>query len=134
MALAWKVKVVYLETIAAQKYLLYHLKNLKLQREKDNEFFKHVRFEELKTPKTKNAKAIRIESLGPIFERGEFWVNESGQTEFLEEYKSYPAGRLRDVLDTLGYGPQVWDQHKGMNNVKEIANARYLEYIQQTSR
>jgi len=52
---------------------------------------------------------MRIEGLGPIFERGEFWINTVGQEEFIEEFETYPAGKLVDVLDTLGYGPQVWD-------------------------
>jgi hypothetical protein len=134
MALAWKVTEVWLETIAAQKYLLFHLNHLKKQKCLENEFFKRIRFNELKTPKTKNAKAIRIESLGPIFERGEFWVPEVGASEFVEEYNSYPAGRLRDVLDTLGYGPSVWDKQKHVNNVKEIYNQRYTEYRELTSK
>lgn len=134
MALAWKVTDIYIETIAAQKFLFYHLKTLLPQKRSENEFFKRVHFIELKTPKTKNAKAIRIESLGPIFERGEFFINESGQNEFLEEYQSYPAGRLRDVLDTLGYGPQVWDKNNHTNNVKEILNQRYTEYRELSAR
>jgi hypothetical protein len=128
MALAWKVTDVYLETIAAQKYLFFHLKHLLETKRKENEFFKRLRFIELKTPKTLNAKAIRIESLGPIFERGEFWVNESGQQEFLEEYKSYPAGKLRDVLDTLGYGPQVWDKSVNEGNQRAIVEQRMQDY------
>lgn len=135
MAKAWKVTDIYLETIAAQKYLLFHLKHLKRLREIDDEYFKNVKFIELKTPKTKNAKAIRIESLGPIFERGEFWVPENGATEFIEEYKSYPAGRLRDVLDTLGYGPQVWMKTATTNNdIKDIVTRRYAEYKELSGR
>jgi hypothetical protein len=128
MALAWKVTDIYLETIAAQKYLFFYLKDLKRQKEKENNFFRKIRFIELKTPKTANAKLIRIESLGPMFERGEFWVNEVGATEFIDEYKSYPAGRLRDILDTLGYGPQVWNKDIGVQNVKTIMAERFNEY------
>lgn len=135
MAKAWKITDVYLETIAAQKYLLFHLKHLKKAREIEDPFFKQVKFLELKTAKTKNAKALRIEALGPIFERGEFWVPEAGATEFVEEYKSYPAGRLRDVLDTLGYGPQVWDKNvQSNNNIKEIMASRYSEYKELSGR
>lgn len=135
MAKSWKVTDIYLETIAAQKYLMFHLKHLKKSREIEDSFFKQVRFIELKTPKTKNAKLIRIESLGPIFERGEFWVPESGATEFLEEYKAYPAGRLKDVLDTLAYGPQVWDKNLGStNNIKEIVTKRFQEYKELSGR
>lgn len=134
MALAWKITEVHLETIAAQKYLLFHLNHIKKEKQIENEFFKKIKFLELKTPKTKNAKALRIESLGPIFERGEFWINEVGMVEFLEEYKSYPAGRLKDVLDTLGYGPSVWDKNLHTNNVKEIYNQRFLDYKEASAR
>lgn len=134
MALAWKVTEIYVETIAAQKYLLFHLKDIKKTREAQNEFFKRVRFLELKTSKSKNAKAIRIESLSPIFERGEFWVPEVGATEFLEEYKTYPAGRLRDVLDTLGYGPSVWDKNTHTNDIKKIFEDRKSSYRELSAR
>ena len=97
-------------------------------------FFKRVRFHELKTPKTANAKLIRIESLGPMFERGEFWVNEVGASEFIDEYKSYPAGRLRDILDTLGYGPQVWNKDQDLGNIKTIVAERYREYSRLSAR
>jgi hypothetical protein len=128
MALAWKCTDVYLETIAAQKYLLFHLNSLLKQKRIENEFFKRLRFVELKTPKTKNAKAIRIESLGPYFERGEFWIPEAGASEFLEEYSSYPAGRLRDILDTLGYGPQVWSKGTNLGQARSIFEQRYQTY------
>jgi hypothetical protein len=134
MALRWKVQDIYLETIAAQKYLYYHLKTLMPRKREENEFFKTIKFHELKTPKTANAKQIRIESLSPIFERGEFWVCEVGQTEFLEEYKSFPSGRLKDVLDTLGYGPQVWDKATPPGNVKNILEKRYKEYQELSAR
>jgi hypothetical protein len=134
IALAWKVQNVYVETIAAQKYLFYHLNYIMPTKRLENVFFKIMRFKELKTPKTANAKKIRIESLGPIFERGEFWINEVGMGEFLEEYKSYPAGKLKDVLDTLGYGPQVWDKPMKPGSQKAILEARHREYLQLTAR
>ena len=134
MAKAWKITDIYLETIAAQKYLLFHLKHIKKAREIEDSFFKTVKFIELKTPKTKNAKLIRIESLGPIFERGEFWIPEVGASEFVEEYKTYPAGRMKDILDTLGYGPQVWDKHQHANDVAGIVTSRYQEYKALTGR
>ena len=132
MALAWKINNIHVETIAAQKYLFYHLNYIMPSKRQENEFFKTVHFKELKTPKTANAKKIRIESLGPIFERGEFWINEVGMNEFLEEYKSYPAGKLKDVLDTLGYGPQVWDRPVVPGKQKQILEARRREYLQLT--
>lgn len=120
MAFTWKLDTVWLETIAAQKYLKYHLDYakhngvLQLFQKFENAqaisaHAKTITFEELKTPKTKNAKQMRIDGLGPIIERNELWVKSHGQNEFMEELESYPNGQLRDVLDTLGYGPQVWE-------------------------
>lgn len=134
MALAWKVEDIYVEAIAAQKYLLYHLNYVLPIKRLENEFFRRVKFHELKTAKTANAKAIRIDSLGPIFERGEFWINEVGMSEFLEEYKSYPAGKLKDVLDVLGYGPQIWDKPTKPGRQKQIVEARHREYLQAIGR
>jgi len=105
---SWKLDEIWVETIAAQRYLKYHLE-YKLNAEKgDHPEYAKLKIRELKTPRTANAKKMRIDSLGPIFERGEFWVNSRGQKEFEEEFESYPSGKLIDVLDTLGYGPSVW--------------------------
>lgn len=131
LAKTWKITTIHLETIAAQKYLKYHLDD-RIARTKD-EFEKSIQIAELKTPKTKNAKQMRIDSLGPIFERHEFWVNTYGQNEFLDELKEYPNGQLRDVLDTLGYGPQVWDFDPDTEDIeKEILKAKN-RYIRKTS-
>lgn len=132
MALAWKVTDIYLETIAAQKYLYYHLKTLLPLKRAENPFFGRLKFHELKTPKSKNAKAIRIESMSPIFERGEFFVNEVGMTEFIEEYKSYPSGKMRDVLDTLGYGPQIWDKTTAIGSVRSLVERQYNDYAERS--
>jgi len=119
MAYAWKLDEIYMETIAAQKYLMYHFQYvqkhglkevMKDHEDKENAiaWCKKITIKELTTPRTANAKQMRIDGLGPIIERNELWVNSFGQTEFMEELESYPNGKLRDVLDTLGYGPQVW--------------------------
>jgi hypothetical protein len=102
----WKLDEIWLETIAAQKYLKYHL-DYEIALSTDPRV-KNLRVKELKTPKTANAKQMRIDGLGPIIERHELWTNTHGQTEFMEEFEAYPQGKLVDVLDTLGYGPQVW--------------------------
>ena len=119
MAFAWKLQEIWMETIAAQKYLKYHIDYMIMhglprlfagedQYEEKISWCKKIVIKELKTPKTKNAKQMRIDGLGPIIERNELWVNSFGQNEFMEELETYPNGQLRDVLDTLGYGPQVW--------------------------
>lgn len=105
----WKVDEIHLETIAAQKYLKYHMDYIIAERARGDQRYRNLKIVELKTPKTANAKKMRIDGLGPIFERGEFWANVVGMEEFYEEFESYPSGKLVDILDTLGYGPSVWD-------------------------
>jgi hypothetical protein len=128
----WKLKEIHLETIAAQKYLKYHL-DYKIKTSSDPRL-KEIKIVELKTPKTKNAKQMRIDGLGPIFERHEFWVNTYGQNEFLDEVKEYPNGMLRDVLDTLGYGPQVWDFDPNTEDIEASILNRKMKFERNTAR
>jgi len=137
MAFAWKLDKIHLETIAAQKYLKYHLEHRINQaqystRDVDS-WIRNVKIVELKTPKIKNAKQMRIDSLGPIIERHEFWVNTHGQNEFMEELETYPNGQLRDVLDTLGYHTQVWDFDGNSEDLEYEILKRKQRYIRETS-
>ena len=124
----WKINEIHLETIAAQKYLAYHLQYKINEEKKYDSRFANLKIVELKTPKTKNAKKMRIDGLGPIFERGEFWINTVGMEEFIEEYEAYPAGKLIDVLDTLGYGPSVWDFDTNTDEIEHEILRRKEQY------
>jgi hypothetical protein len=130
MAKQWKINEVYLETIAAQRYLKYHLEYRQSITDpaSDDAYIKNITFKELVTPRTANAKQLRIESLIPIIERHELWVNSYGQSEFMEEVESYPNGKLRDVLDTIGYGPQVWDFQETDEDIEEFLNKGLLSW------
>jgi hypothetical protein len=128
----WKLDEIHLETIAAQKYLKYHLEH-KIKTSSDP-LIRGVKIIELKTPKTKNAKQMRIDGLGPIFQRHEFWVNTHGQEEFIEEIESYPNGALRDVLDTLGYAPSVWDFDTNTEDIEASIIERRNRYERSTRR
>lgn len=97
----WKLDKFWLETVAAQKYLKYHLEQLRNKR--------FMLIKELKTPRALGAKKDRIEALVPLFFRREVWVRKE-QREFLGEYETYPNCRTLDVLDTLGYQPQTWGE------------------------
>jgi hypothetical protein len=109
MAVKWKVNEIWLETVAAQKYLAYHLKYFIERNKTTIPEIAHIKIKELKYDNQENAKKTRIESLQPIFGRGQFWINEAGMAEFLEEYQAYGnTNGMIDVLDTLGYGPEVW--------------------------
>lgn len=130
----FKLDEVWLETVAAQKYLKYLLES-KMTYHEDARI-RSLTIKELKTPKTENAKQMRIDGLGPIFERGDFWANSHGQEEFYEELEQYPTGKLRDVLDTLGYGPSVWSFDTRTEDIElEILQRknRYVRNIQRTS-
>ena len=117
MAVAWKINKIHLETVAAQKYLAYHLKYFIEVNKKNIPEIAHIKIVDLKYDNQENAKKSRIESLEPIFNRGEFWINDHGMTEFLEEYEAYGnTSGMIDVLDTLGYGPEVWKFEEQTDN------------------
>ena len=69
----WKLDEIHLETVAAQKYLKYHMDHLIKERASTDPRYANIKIVELDTPRTANAKKMRIDGLGPIFERGEFW-------------------------------------------------------------
>jgi len=109
MAVKWKIYEIWLETVAAQKYLAYHLRYFIEKNKATIPEISGIKIRELKYDNQEGAKRSRIESLQPIFNRGQFWINEGGMAEFLEEYQAYGnTNGMIDVLDTLGYGPEVW--------------------------
>jgi hypothetical protein len=124
----WKLDTIYMETVAAQKYLKYHMEYIIKEKAAGDPRYGALTIKELKTPKTANAKKMRIDGLGPIFERGEFWINAFGMEEFIEEFESYPAGKLVDVLDTLGYGPSVWDFDTDTEDIEREILQRAEQY------
>lgn len=102
----WKIKRVHLETIAAQKWLKYHIEVMNELRKKDGKWT--IEIIELKIDHSKDAKIHRIESLEPMFERGEFWCLKAGHEKFIQEYVEYPYSATRDILDVLGYAMTTW--------------------------
>lgn len=102
LALRWNLREFWLETVAAQRYLKYHIEyRNKIEK-------RQLKVNELKTDRSENGKRVRIESLVPIFQNSRFWCRKD-QSAFLDEYYSYPGGRTVDVLDCLGYSPQTWN-------------------------
>jgi hypothetical protein len=98
MAEKWKMQEFWLETVAAQKYLKYHIEyRNKIEK-------KQLRVRELKSERGKNAKWTRIDSMAPILEQGKLFVRRD-QSPFLNEYGRYThSTRLPvDVLDCMGY-------------------------------
>lgn len=102
LATKWKLNKIWVETVAAQKYLKFHF-------EYRNKVEKRVlRIEPLKSDTSANAKERRIEALEPIFQNKQFWIQRTGSEDFLLEYLGYPYAKTRDIIDTLGYAPQTW--------------------------
>ena len=137
MAFAWKLDEIHLETIAAQRYLKFHLEHriseAQYSTTEVDAWIQHVEIKELKTPKTKNAKQMRIDAFAPVVERNEFWVNTHGQNEFMEEFETYPNGKLRDVLDVIGYAMQVWDFDDNTEDIEAEILKRKARYVRDTT-
>lgn len=108
-AIAFKINTIHIETVAAQKYLKFHLEYYVQTNKAKRPEIAHIKFADLKSTTTANAKFERIDSIIPIVERGEFWVDANASNKFMEELKAYGnKNGLVDILDTLGYGPQIW--------------------------
>lgn len=108
-AIAFKINTIHVETVGAQKYLKFHLEYYVQTHKKDKPEIAAMRFADLKSTTTANAKFERIDSIIPITERGELWIDANDNRKFLEELEAYGnKNGLVDILDTLGYGPQVW--------------------------
>lgn len=110
-AIAFKINTIHLETVGAQKYLKFHLEYfITVNRDKPEwSGIENIRIADLKSGNSENAKLERIDSFVPITERKEFWINANDCEQIKEEMETYGnRGALIDLLDTLGYGPQVW--------------------------
>ena len=112
----WKLNEIYLETIGAQTYLKYHLEDQNKNQGSNKR--RLLKINSLHTSHARDAKKQRIGALVPFFFRHEFWCRRD-QTKFLSEFESYPNGKYVDILDTLGYSPQVWDTFTQNDNLDE---------------
>jgi len=111
MAEKWNLTKVGLETIAAQKYLKYHIeyrnriegRTLRIQELKGE-------IENVDGTMTRNKEWRIRNALGPVFENGRFWVQEKFQ-DFIEEYETFPKGKYVDMLDATAYHGQMVKNH-----------------------
>lgn len=104
----WKIKEPWLETVGAQKWLKYHLEVMSETRRKAGKW-QFTKFNEFKKDNSKDAKAHRIDSLEPMFQRNEFYCARFGHEQFINEYLEYPYHATRDILDVLGYAVETFD-------------------------
>jgi len=107
VAAKWNMRKLGIETVAAQKYLAYHI-NYRNRLENRN-----LRLIELKGEvdapdgTITRKKEWRIRNvLSPIFESNKFYTQRRFQ-DFKGEYTSFPRGRFVDLLDALAYVPQM---------------------------
>jgi hypothetical protein len=109
MAVKWKLRVVYVEAVASQKYLLYHLNEFVTDYKYVQPEIAGIRFEPLKSSNAAGAKAERIENFIPTIEAKELWLDVNNCAEFKEEAENFGQRKgLIDLLDVLSYGPQIW--------------------------
>ena len=110
MAVKWKLNKIYVEGVGAQKYLIYHLNYYIDQNKRAQPEIAHIQIEMLKTEQNQNAKQNRIDSLIPLVERHEIWINATASDKFREEAEAWGQKKgLMDLLDVAGYGLQVWN-------------------------
>jgi hypothetical protein len=109
LAIKWKLRKVYVEAVAAQKYLLYHLNEFVEEHKDTRPEIAGIVFLPLKTPQAAGAKQERIENFIPTIEAKELWIDVNNCTEFKEEAENFGQRKgLIDLLDVISYGPQVW--------------------------
>jgi hypothetical protein len=112
LALKWKIQVIHMEAVGAQKYLIYHMNYYKDQVRHSRPEIAAIRVEPLKTPNNAGAKIERIDSVIPLVERHEVYFPAVGYgvESFREEAEAWGQKKgLIDLLDVFGYGPQVWN-------------------------
>src|SRR5215467_2125487 len=69
-------------------------------------------------PGSREGKETRIRGLQPYAERGRLWLRRSTCKLLVEEFESFPLGETVDLLDALGYGPQVWIAPEGSSDLQ----------------
>lgn len=135
----WKIRRIGFESVAAQKFGIYHINYLNRTK------MWPIRVVELKGEVedpdggVTRKKEWRIKNvLAPIFEFGRFFCLKSQQgviqqQSFIEEFTTFPKGRYCDQLDALAYAPQMLRTPKSDKNRMEhlMANQRGARKVNQ---
>lgn len=126
VAARWKLRKFGLETVAAQKYLKFHLE------EKNRVSGLRLKIVDLtgevEAPDgtMSRKKEWRIRNiLAPLFEGGQFFVQRKHQ-DFIQEMQTFPKGRFVDQLDALAYVPQML-----RGNVSQAQSMLFLQKNQE---
>ena len=107
-ALKWKLTTIHCEAVAAQRFLLFHFNYYVREKVKTHPELAGIHMEELKTPRTADAKFERIDNIIPMVERHEVWLDANNCSDFRSEAENYGQAKTTvDLLDCFGYLPQV---------------------------
>jgi hypothetical protein len=132
LAKRWRITRFFLEKIAAQQLLRYpieyrgRIENYKLT------------VDEMPASRARNAKDDRIRSLEPLFRasvldtmptkegeknksKARFFCRRD-QTQFIEEFRTYPSSRTVDILDCMGYAQLILDPLKFRDVVTAVSS------------
>lgn len=103
----WHLTKIGVESIAAQKYLIYHIN---YRNKLENRYMKIVELKgevDLGDGVLAKKKEFRIRGiLSPLLESRHFYAKRAHQ-DFLGELTSFPRGKFVDILDSLAYAPQL---------------------------
>ncbi|MDR3392430.1 MAG: hypothetical protein P4L77_11935 [Sulfuriferula sp.] len=134
-AVKFKLTKVYVEAVAAQKYLLYHLNEFVEIHKYTRPEIASITFLPLKSSQMAGAKMERIINFIPLIESHEIWLDVDNCVELKEEMENFGQRKgLIDLLDVMSYGPQVWKfdvvNEDKVNEFVAKQRAQYLRRLQ----
>jgi phage terminase large subunit-like protein len=101
--LKYRPRTIFLETIVAQAALAEVVRRMATERGLPT-----IPVEEIPSH-GRQKKESRIYGLEPYFRRKQFYVQHQHE-RFLQEYRSFPRGILRDLLDALSFQRDTWER------------------------
>ena len=123
-AIKFKLTKVYVEAVAAQKYLIYHLNDFVETHQHARPELASITFLPLKSSQQAGAKMERIINFIPLIEAHEIWLDTNNCVELKEEMENFGQRKgLIDLLDVMSYGPQVWK----FDAVNEVEVNKFIE-------
>ena len=107
IATKWGLHRCGVETIAAQRYIKHHIEYLtmvKAYRLAIDELKGEVENPDGSMSHKKESRIFNV--VAPLAEYGRLWIQRT-QTDFHNEYMTFPSGKFKDLLDAFAYLPQL---------------------------
>jgi hypothetical protein len=114
LARRWRLDTIYLEKIAAQQLLRYPLE-YRARIEHMN-----LKINYLTPSRSANFKDDLIRAMEPSFRNSKYWCR-TDQRMFLDQYRTYPACRQKDVLNCMAYANQTFDNIRYRDVVNSVS-------------